>query len=248
MTGGSVSSVSRVGDTVRRGTGPWTPSVHAFLRHLEKVGYPYSPRVLGIHDSGREILSFLNGNTMTRPWPAPLHGLEPLRGVGRALQQLEQAAATFVPPPDALWRTIPIAGAESMRHGDVGPWNAVFDGDGLVGFIDWDFAEPAPPLWDLAQAAWYFVPLRPPELGWQAAGFPTEPDLCERLAILCSAYGADVVDVLDALATLQQVELDRTIELGTQGVWPWRHYLDRGDVGAIRSEAEWLAANRASLQ
>jgi aminoglycoside phosphotransferase (APT) family kinase protein len=135
-----------------------------------------------------------------------------------------------------------------MRHGDVGPWNAIFDGVRLVGFIDWDFAEPAPALWDLAQAAWYFVPLRPSELGWQAAGFLTEPDLCERLDVLCSAYGADVVDVLDALVALQQVELARTVELGAQGAWPWRHYLDRGDVEEIRSEAEWLATNRASLQ
>jgi hypothetical protein len=248
LTGGSVSDVSRVGDTVRRGTGPWTPSVHAFLRHLEEVGYPYSPRVLGIDDSGREIVSFLNGNTMTRPWPAPLRGLEPLRSVGEALRQLEHAAAGFVPPPGAQWRTIPSAGAVSIRHGDVGPWNAVFDGDRLVGFIDWDFAEPAPPLWDLAQAAWYFVPLRPPELGWHPAGFPAEPDLRGRLAVLCSAYGADVVDVLDALVELQRVELGRTIELGVKGRWPWRHYLDRGDVEEMRSEDGWLAAHRASLR
>jgi hypothetical protein len=31
--------VVRVGGTVRRPTQPWTPAVHALLRHLEKAGF-----------------------------------------------------------------------------------------------------------------------------------------------------------------------------------------------------------------
>ena len=46
--GGLISTVTRVGDTVRRGTGPWTPAVHALLRHLEGVGFDGAPMVLGI--------------------------------------------------------------------------------------------------------------------------------------------------------------------------------------------------------
>jgi hypothetical protein len=30
--GGNITAVVRVGDTVRRATGPWTPAVHALLR------------------------------------------------------------------------------------------------------------------------------------------------------------------------------------------------------------------------
>ena len=37
----------RVGDTVRRPAGPWTPAVDALLRHLEDVGFPGAPRALG---------------------------------------------------------------------------------------------------------------------------------------------------------------------------------------------------------
>ena len=34
-----------------------SPSVHALLRHLESVSFPYSPRFLGIDDKGRVKLS-----------------------------------------------------------------------------------------------------------------------------------------------------------------------------------------------
>ena len=50
LIGGNTSTVVRVGDTVRRNVGPWTPAVHALLRHLEYVGFTGAPRVLGIDD------------------------------------------------------------------------------------------------------------------------------------------------------------------------------------------------------
>ena len=39
LHGGNTSVVVRSGDTVRRNAGPWTPAVHALLRHLEYVGF-----------------------------------------------------------------------------------------------------------------------------------------------------------------------------------------------------------------
>ena len=61
----------RVGDTVRRATGPWTPAVHALLRHLESVGFDAAPRVLGVDERGREVLTYLEGETIgdDDPWP-----------------------------------------------------------------------------------------------------------------------------------------------------------------------------------
>ncbi|GAB3971968.1 hypothetical protein GCM10027615_31900 [Plantactinospora veratri] len=62
LHGGNVSTVVRVGDTVRRNAGPWTPSVHALLRHLEYVGFTGSPRALGMDSRNREVLSYLEGS------------------------------------------------------------------------------------------------------------------------------------------------------------------------------------------
>ena len=54
LPGGNVAPVYRVGDTVRRSTGPWTPVVHALLRHLERVGFEHAPRVLCVDGDGRQ--------------------------------------------------------------------------------------------------------------------------------------------------------------------------------------------------
>ncbi len=45
--------VVRIGDTVRRPVQPWTPAVHALLRHLETVAFTAAPRVLGFDEEGR---------------------------------------------------------------------------------------------------------------------------------------------------------------------------------------------------
>ena len=58
LAGGNLGGAVRVGDTVRRPVGPWTPAVHALLGHLAGR-VPNIPRVLGFDDRGREILSYL---------------------------------------------------------------------------------------------------------------------------------------------------------------------------------------------
>jgi hypothetical protein len=66
---GNVSAVARVGDTVGRSTGPWTPAVHALLRHLEHAGFDGALRVLGIDERGREVLTYVPGEVLHRARP-----------------------------------------------------------------------------------------------------------------------------------------------------------------------------------
>lgn len=74
VSGGNTTAVVRIGDTVRRPVGPWTPAVHDLLNHLAAVGFPGSPRVLGIDDADREILEFVPGEagclSAANPLPA----------------------------------------------------------------------------------------------------------------------------------------------------------------------------------
>ena len=38
LSGGNMTPVVRVGDTVRRAAGRWTPTIHALLRHVRAAG------------------------------------------------------------------------------------------------------------------------------------------------------------------------------------------------------------------
>jgi hypothetical protein len=66
LQGGDVNLVVRVGDTVRRPTGPWSPAVHALLRHVESVGFDGAPRFLDVDERGREVLSYVDGDAASR--------------------------------------------------------------------------------------------------------------------------------------------------------------------------------------
>lgn len=134
-----------------------------------------------------------------------------------------------------------------MRHGDLTSWNSVWADDRLVGVIDWDLAIPGEALDDLAQLAWYSVPLRLPDrqrrVGYGAAGAP----LARRLRLLCDAYGADPADVLDALARLQSDETERIERLGPLGADPWAAFLRQNFIPDIEEERAWALARREEL-
>ena len=244
---GSVSTVARIGDTVRRPAGPWTPTVHALLRHLEAVGFVGAPRAYGIDEHGREVLSWLPGEVATRPWPGVLLGDAGLRQIARWLRAYHDAVADFVPPPDAVWRD-PRATWSSgsiVRHSDLGPWNSVWQGDLLAGFIDWDLAEPGQPMDDLCEIAWNLVPISASTP--QSFGFENEPDRRHRLAVICRSYGADPGAVLAALPGFIAASIDRLVANGTSGAPPWSDFLARGDADAMQAAYDWLSDHAGTL-
>jgi hypothetical protein len=180
LPGGNAGGAVLADGTVRRPTGPWTPSVHALLRHLEARGFARgAPRVLGMDEQNREVLTYLPGETVgrSRPWPPWVHSDQALVEVGHWLRGYHDAVADFVPPRQARWRTSlrPWRPGDIIGHNDAAPYNAVWrplapdpgtsargnDGPGerLVGFVDWDFAAPCPPICDLAFVVFSWVPL-----------------------------------------------------------------------------------------
>jgi hypothetical protein len=245
---GSVTTVQRVGETIRRPIGTWTPIVHALLKYLEARGFTGVPRLLGIDDQGREILSFLKGTVAMRPWLPVLREERGLVALGTWVSAYHEAVRGFVPPPHTEWYVpnLQWQPGQIVRHGDLGPWNTIWDEARLVGVIDWDFVEPGAPSEDIAQLAWYAVPLRG-EAHAQMAGFETVPDLPTRLQVLCKTCGVSPAAVLDALAVLQVRERQRIVTLGERGVAPWTEFLARGDQHMITAEHSWLADHRERL-
>jgi hypothetical protein len=76
--------------------------VHALLAHLADKGFTGAPRPLGFDEQGREVLTFLEGETIggRRPRPAWVHAEDTLNQVARWMRAYHQAVADFVPPPD----------------------------------------------------------------------------------------------------------------------------------------------------
>jgi hypothetical protein len=249
LAGGTVNDVVvRVGDTVRRSTGPWTPAVHALLRHLEAAGFPYSSRLLGIDSKGREVLGYIEGVTGNMPWPAALFTDAAVIAVARLVRRYHDAVASFTPPPGSVWRNTDRAlmPGEIVRHGDLGTWNMIWRDGELVGLIDWDFAEPGPAIIDAAYAAKHVVPLRDDkaaaDIGWK-----TPPDRKHRLSLFCETYGGVTPSqLLNAVDAYHELSETRMKTRGAAGEQPWARFL-AGYMDDLQQDMAWLAENKASL-
>lgn len=178
-SGMNAEGVVRIGDTVRRPTGPWTPAVHAFLRHLEHKEFPAAPRVLGLDETGREILTYAPGHTAGRGELAHddrLHRAAALVGL------LHRLSSTFEPPADAVWRPPGSRHATgTVLHGDLGGWNVIINEDGDITFIDWDDATPGDPLWEAGYSLLAFGDLWPDSNN-------SDADAAHRIRVYADGY------------------------------------------------------------
>jgi hypothetical protein len=195
LPGGNVSGAVRVGATVRRATGAWTPAVHALLAHLgSRVSHV--PRVHGFDERGREILDYLPGHIVDVD--TELLTREQIVSVVRWTRDLHRAVVDFSHP--GPWRYRPLPDATLIGHNDIAPYNICFDGDDLVGVFDWDMSGPTTPVLELAFIAWNCVPL------WRDIGASL---VAARLSLIASTYG-DVtpVQILRAVPTRVQSIVD----------------------------------------
>ena len=239
LAGGNLGGAVRVGDTVRRATGPWTPAVHALLRHLEERGFAESPRVNGIDELGREILTFVEGETVgdAEVWPAWTRSDSTMEEAGALLRRYHEAIATFVPPPGAVWRFTdrPLGDGELICHNDCAPYNVVHADGGIVGLIDWDVAGPGHPWQDLAFAAWQWVPLHHPDL--LEPGWTEPPDVTRRLSLLLDAYGlpsGERAGMVETIPVRMQSSVDRIAAGADAGDPGMRALRDRGYLDDMR--------------
>jgi len=170
--GRQTPGVVRVGGTVRRPMGPNSRFVHDLLRYLEAVGFRGSPRLLGVDERGREVLSFALCNV-----PHDHGEYSPSEA------QLVKVAALIRHFHDTTAGSALASDAEIVAHNELGPHNTVFAGDEPVAFIDWDDAAPGTRLFDLANAIWCFV-----DVG--EGGGPVG-EQARLIRLMCDAYGWD---------------------------------------------------------
>ncbi|WP_419999723.1 phosphotransferase enzyme family protein [Streptomyces boninensis] len=240
LSGGNVSDgVVRIGDTVRRPSGPWTPAVHALLGHLHAAGFTAAPRPLGIDEQGREVLTFMPGQMV---WPDRFELMDPadqLARIGRLIRDFHDAVQDFTPPPDAQWQVlIPPDGGDIIAHHDLAPWNLVADGEDRWAFIDWDAAGPGTRLWDVAYAIHGFIPL-------SADPGRQRPDAAARLRVFADAYGLGEAErrrLVPLLGRRTRSMHDFLRDQSALGVQPWTRLWSEGHGDIWRSDAEYIEA------
>src|SRR4029077_4914987 len=102
-----------------------------------------------------------------------------------------------------------------VSHRDYYPGNVVFR-DGLpVALIDFDLAKPTTRLYDIANAVWYWAPLRDPR---DRAPALADADIPHRVAVFADAYGMTARHRAE-LAPVA-VEVARRVDRGCRGSVP----------------------------
>jgi aminoglycoside phosphotransferase (APT) family kinase protein len=137
------------------------------------------------------VLTFLSGEALgsALPWPRWVHADDTLLQVASWLRAFHHAVADFVPPAGAVWRM----GAQwalgmIIGHNDAAPYNAVWRDGALTGFFDWDMAGPVSAEWDVAFAAFSWVPLHARHVVARE-GFTDFKGRLRRLQLFLAEYG-----------------------------------------------------------
>ena len=258
LAGGDVTEgVVRVGDTVRRPVGPHSPLVHALLSHLESIGFEGAPRFLGIDGAGREVLSYVDGEVAGRPRPPWIADEARLASVGRLVRAYDDAAASFIPPPDAApgWQPAdpsgvppaPVYPPELIGHVDITPENVVFRDGRAFALIDFDLARPATRADEMFNAILWWAPLADPR---DADPLLRGVDVPGRVRILADAYGLSGVDreriIEVALLRTRRSWYLMKERAQTQG-GGWQRMWDEGVGDVIKRREAWLERHATAL-
>lgn len=248
LAGNDTHPVVRIGDTVHRPTSWWTPAVHELLKYLESINFKYSPRVLGFDDQGREILTFMDGESGKEGW-FKIHSDQGLRNYAKFLREYHQAVAGYKPAADSVWAYAEggLKPGEIICHGDFGPWNITWDGETPVGIIDWDLVFPTKPSYDIMYALEWSAPFHDDKMALEWHHFKEIPDRKRRIDVFLEAYGTsrqEIGDVVSGVAAMQRTGANHEKLLAERGLQPQVDWVANGDLEVIEKRAQWTEANR----
>lgn len=189
LSGGNVNAgVVRVGNTVRRHPGRAGHAVHSLLRHLESKHFHGSPKLLGMDEQGREMLSFIDGEA--GQWPAIWESEDALITSAQLLRRYHDLTMDLVASTTGWVYEYPDrAKHEVICHNDYGAYNIVFKDMKAVGIIDFDLAGPGPRLKDAAYAAYWMTPLSLSATDMQPFAEADLQARSRRLKLFCRCYG-----------------------------------------------------------
>lgn len=198
--GWSVEGVVRVGGTVRRPPQFATQLMREVLVHLADVGFDAAPHWLGLDEQGRDVLTFVKGDTFSD-----------CRGLVWSDVQLAGCAELLQRYHDALACSPLAAGAEVVCHGDFGPWNLIWREGVPIAVIDFDNAHPGDRLEDVAYA-------RRAHLNLGLVDVPSD-EQTRRIDVFLRAYGTEA-DPRSLLMRAYDAAEARCLRTGGCASWP----------------------------
>jgi len=247
LEGGNLTNVVRVGDTVRREAGPWTPFIHRLLGHLRNRGFTFAPQALGIDEFGREILTYISGETLTYgPWPQWVRSDELLEEAVAVLVDYHHKVADFRPGHvESRLGSELLASDQIVCHNDFAPYNCVYRDGHFAGLIDWDVVCAGDPVWDLAFFAWHWVPLYPPspDFAWRSL------DICQRrLKQIVDSYGfEDREDFVQLIVARIESSRDGIISRASEGDQAFMNLQREGHAEEMQRTIEFVRDNEKFL-
>lgn len=238
--------IVKIGNKVHRPTEFWQPAVHDLLYYLQSVNFPYSPRVFGIDDKGREVLSYFDGESGKEGWKQ-ITSDEGLRKYAKFLRAYHDAVSNYKPSDELEWAN----GAKGLKagqiicHGDFGPWNIAWKDGEPVGILDWDLAHPNSQEYDILYALEYSAPFRDDKAAIKSHHFEAVPDRKRRIKIFLEAYGAPTIENVTAKVAAMQREVGKfEASLAERGIQPQVEWVANGDLDEVEKRAKWTETNK----
>jgi len=168
LTGGRMTpNVVKKGNYVLRPCCANSKFVHEVLEWLEKKDVSASPRFIGIADDGREITSFLEGES---PDDLGYFNDNQLFKAGKIIKELHMALSDFRGCSDN----------QTVCHNDLSPCNFMFKNGLPYAVFDWDAAEINDPLNDVAYASWMWCDIGNDE--------NTPAEVGKKIKVILDAY------------------------------------------------------------
>ncbi len=140
-----------------------------------------------------------------------------------------------------------------ISHCDLGPWNIVTQSGMPSAFIDWDFAGPVDPVWELAYVCWLNAKLHD-DIVAEREGLPSAEDRAIQLRVIVDGYGlaahqrSDLVQKAIELAVMETAAESDMARIGPDTrpaslaqVVPWA-------LAWRARAATWMIRNRAILE
>ncbi|MGG3622198.1 aminoglycoside phosphotransferase family protein [Bacillus gobiensis] len=253
LTGGNVSKVYRVGNTVRRKMKSNSTKIHKLLIHLSDKGFDYAPKFLGIDEKGRETLSFFEGEAGNYPLKSYMWSNDVLRQIAKMQRRYHDSVSDFPIDDDWEWVDNTPKKAEVLCHNDFAIYNIIFHNKTPVGIIDFDVAGPGPKLWDVAYTLYTCVPLSRFYLSEKGEKIHYDPLLHaklreERVKLFFASYGENVPTEIIDFVLLRLEGLCKTMtRKANEGDTAFQNMINEGhydhyqkDIKFIRNHAhEW---------